>query len=75
MIAKTHIVSLSQRPQRGQGTHKTENKKGSKEQLMKGYSFSMPRMNNLGRESDQAGKRKIFFLGAGPATVLLQTSC
>lgn len=33
----------------------------------------MPWMNNLGRESDQAGKRKIFFLGAGPAAAPLKT--
>lgn len=33
----------------------------------------MPWMNNLGRESDQGGKRKIFFLGEGPAVALLET--
>lgn len=32
----------------------------------------MPWMNNLGRERDQAGKRKILILGAGPAAALLE---
>lgn len=40
---------------------------------MKGYGFSMAWMNNLGRESDQARKRKIFFLDAGPAAALRET--
>lgn len=66
------LTEASERPRN------TQNRKhqGSKEQLIKGYHFSMPWMNNLGRESDhQAEKRKIFFLGAGPAAALLETQC
>lgn len=71
MIAKTHSKLLTEASERLRNTQDRKHQ-GSKEQLMTGYSSSMPWINNLSRESDHAGKRNIFFSGAGPTAALLK---